>query len=92
MKYLLGLTTAAVLVASSALAQDATTRGGAKSSMPSTNQNSAATGESTQNGSGHAKGPATLNNAPIGSSAQTQDQIKQAPRTGDSSTTVPTYR
>ena len=98
MKYLLSLTTAVVLIAGSAVAQDATTRGGAESSMPSTRQNSPATGETTDKAAiGSHKGAmksgsATINNAPVGSPAQTDDQMKQAPRTGDSSKTVPTYR
>ena len=93
MKYLLSITTAAVLIAGSAMAQDATTRGGAASSMPSTGQNSPATGETTDKGAMNStKGAATINNAPVGSRVQSADQAKQAPRTGDSSTTVPTYR
>jgi hypothetical protein len=96
MKYLLSITTAAMLIAGSAMAQDATTRGGAESAMPSTKQNSPMTGESTKGGQGvsgsHANGRATINNAPVNSSVQKEDQIKQAPRTGDSSKTIPTYR
>ncbi len=91
MKYLIGLSTAAVLIAGIAQAQDATTRGGAESQMPSTKQNSPMTGTSTTPDS-RQSGPATINNAPVGSSVQKEDQVKQAPRTGDSSKTIPTYR
>ena len=92
MKYLVTIATATVLIAGTAIAQDATTRGGAQSSMPSTQQNSPNTGPSTLNSGTRQDGPATINNAPVGSKVQKEDQIKQAPRTGDSSKTVPTYR
>jgi hypothetical protein len=97
MKVLVGLTTAAMMIAGTALAQDATTRGGAQSAMPSTQQNSPLTGTSTtpsatQPGSAMQSGPATINNAPVGSSVQTEDQTKQAPRTGDSRKVAPIYR
>jgi hypothetical protein len=92
MKYLMTIATATALLAGTAIAQDATTRGGAESSMPSTRQNSPNTGPSTQNPSVNQSGPSTINNAPVGSSVQKEDQTKQAPRTGDSTKTAPTYR
>ena len=92
MKYFVTIATATALLAGTAIAQDATTRGGAESSMPSTRQNSPNTGPSTQNPGMQQSGPSTLNNAPVGSKVQKEDQAKQAPRTGDSSKTIPTYR
>jgi hypothetical protein len=92
MKYLVTIATASMMFAGAALAQDATTRGGAESSMPSTRQNSPATGTSTQNPGMGQSGPATINNAPVGSSVQKEDQAKQAPQVGDRSKTAPIVR
>lgn len=92
MKYLVTIAAATALFAGTAIAQDATTRGGAKSSMPSTQQNSPNTGPSTLSPGARQDGPPTINNAPVGSKVQKEDQVKQAPRTGDRSKTAPTYR
>lgn len=92
MKLLLTIVSAATLFAGSAIAQDATTRGGAESSMPSTRQNSPNTGPSTTNPGQTQRGPATINNAPVGSNAQKADQERQAPRTGDTTKTAPITR
>lgn len=89
MKYFVTIATATALLAGTAFAQDATTRGGAESNMPSTRQNSPNTGASTQNPGMSQSGPSTINNAPVNSPAQRADQAKQSEGTGDSTKTVP---
>ena len=92
MKIIFVLAAVAALAGGPAFAQDATTRGGASSSAPSTPQNSPATGPTTPSGgatsapSGSSMGGTGMNNPsdrnnPPGSA---MDRQQPMPRTGES--------
>jgi hypothetical protein len=79
MKKLSMIAAATMLLAGTAIAQDATTRGGAQSSVPSTKQNSPATGAMTAPG---ANTNTTVQGSTSGSGSMTKESDSmQRPKT-----------
>ena len=78
MKKLSMIAAATMLLAGTAIAQDATTRGGAQSSVPSTKQNSPATGAMTAPG---ANTNTTVQGSTSGSGMTKESDSMQRPKT-----------